>query len=124
MPKAAAVVSGWPVDTPPEGPMTAGRRADPAGWRSCLGTCGVPVAAKATTKPAAPTTSARQLPLMVHLATSHRFERRSTLVQGTAQSGRVRRLPKNIARFRLADHRVGVGLAQETIVDKLASRRG
>src|SRR5439155_21208662 len=74
MPKAAAVVSGWPVDTPPEGPIRAGRKADPAGWRSCVGTCVVLVSAKATTRPAAPRTSARQLPLMVHLAMSHGFD--------------------------------------------------
>ena len=31
MPNAAAVVSGWPVDTPPAGPITAGRSAERAG---------------------------------------------------------------------------------------------
>src|SRR6187401_322811 len=33
-------------------------------------------------------------------------------------------LPKDIARFCLANHRVGIGLAQETFVHELAGRRG
>ena len=41
-PNAAAVVSGCPVETPLVGPITAGRSAEPEGWRSWRGTCALP----------------------------------------------------------------------------------